>query len=91
MNKGELVEAVMNRLGGSRKGAEDAVDAVFDTITGSLKRGDQVALSGFGTFLVKDRAARMARNPRTGAAVHVAATKVPKFRAGKGLKDAVKQ
>ena len=89
MNKGELVEAVMNRLGGSKKGAENAVDAVFDVISDSLRRGDDVSLSGFGTFLVKKRAARMARNPRTGAAVHVAEKKVPRFRAGKGLKDAV--
>lgn len=90
MNKSDLADAVLNKIGGTKKAAEDAVDAVFDTITGSLKSGGEVSVAGFGTFVAKKRAAREARNPRTGEKVHVPATTVPKFRAGKGLKDAVK-
>ncbi|MEK7643401.1 MAG: HU family DNA-binding protein [Patescibacteria group bacterium] len=90
MNKGDLVESVFNKIGGTKKGAEEAVETVFDTITKALSKGDEVAVSGFGTFLVKKRQARTARNPRTGATVHVPATQVPKFRPGKGLKEAVK-
>lgn len=66
------------------------MDLVFDTITNTLKKGDEVSIAGFGIFTVKHRAARQARNPRTGAMVSVAAMKVPKFRAGKALKDIVK-
>lgn len=90
MNKGDLTEAVFNKIGGTKKAAEEAVDTVFDTITRTLAKGDEVAVSGFGTFLSKKRQARTARNPRTGATVQVPATQVPKFRAGKGLKEAVK-
>ena len=90
MNKADLAEAVMGKLGSTKKAAEDAVDTVFDTITSSLSKGTEVSVAGFGTFVVKDRAAREARNPRTGEKVRVPATKVPKFRPGKGLKDAVK-
>lgn len=90
MNKGDLIEAVFNKIGGTKKGSEEAVDTVFDTIVRSLSKGDEVAISGFGTFLTKKRQARTARNPRTGATVQVPATQVPKFRAGKGLKEAVK-
>ena len=90
MNKGDLVETVFNKLGGTKKAAEEAVETVFDTITKSLAKGDEVAISGFGTFLTKKRQARTARNPRTGASVDVPAMQVPKFRAGKGLKEAVK-
>lgn len=90
MNKSDLADAVLNKIGGTKKAAEDAVDAVFDTITGSLKSGGEVSVAGFGVFVAKKRAAREARNPRTGEKVHVPATTVPKFRAGKGLKDAVK-
>jgi len=90
MNKVDLAEAVMNKLGGTKKSAEDAVDTVFDTITSAMSKGNEVSVAGFGVFVVKDRAAREARNPRTGEKVKVPATKVPKFRAGKGLKDAVK-
>lgn len=90
MNKGDLVEAVFGKLGNTKKSAEDAVETVFETITKALARGDEVAISGFGTFLTKKRQARTARNPRTGATVQVAAMQVPKFRAGKGLKEAVK-
>lgn len=90
MNKADLAEAVFGKLGGTKKSAEDAVDTVFDTMTSALSKGDEVSVAGFGTFVVKNRAAREARNPRTGEKVHVPATKAPKFRAGKGLKDAVK-
>ncbi|OGZ44361.1 MAG: DNA-binding protein HU [Candidatus Ryanbacteria bacterium RIFCSPHIGHO2_01_FULL_45_22] len=90
MNKSDLADAVLNKIGGTKTAAQDAVDTVFDTIASSLKKGDEVSVAGFGTFLAKKRAAREARNPRTGEKVHVSATTVPKFRAGKGLKDAVK-
>lgn len=90
MNKSDLADAVLNKVGGTKKAADDAVDAVFDTIANALKTGGEVSVAGFGTFLAKKRAAREARNPRTGEKVHVPATTVPKFRAGKGLKDAVK-
>ena len=74
----------------SKKHAEEVVDFVFDSIADCLKKGEEVSISGFGTFVAKQRKARTARNPRTGAAVQVPAMKVPKFKAGKGLKDAVK-
>ena len=90
MNKSDLADAVLNKVGGTKKAAEDSVEAVFDAITGALKSGGEVSVAGFGTFVAKKRAAREARNPRTGEKVHVPATTVPKFRAGKGLKDAVK-
>ena len=74
----------------SKKHAEEVVDFVFDSIADCLKKGEEVSISGFGTFVSKQRKARTARNPRTGAAVQVPAMKVPKFKAGKGLKDAVR-
>lgn len=74
----------------SKKHAEEVVDFVFDTIIDSLKRGDEVLVAGFGSFVVKQRKARTARNPKTGEKVQVPAMKVPKFKAGKGLKDAVR-
>lgn len=90
MNKAAIVDAVHENLGGTKVSAEQAVDTVFDSITNALKSGDEVAVAGFGVFSAKMRAAREARNPRTGEAVQVPAMKVPKFRAGKALKDAVK-
>jgi len=89
MNKGELIEAVSGSSGLSRAEAAKAVDAVLGSITNTLAEGGSVALVGFGTFKVKARAARMGRNPRTGASIHIAASNVPGFKAGKGLKDAV--
>ena len=74
----------------SKKHAEEIVDFVFDSIADCLKKGEEVSIAGFGTFAAKQRKARTARNPRTGEAVQVPAMKVPKFKAGKGLKDAVK-
>jgi DNA-binding protein HU-beta len=90
MNKLAIVEAVHQKLGGTKVQAEQVVDLILDSIIGTLKKGGEVSLAGFGIFSVKTRAARTARNPRTGETVNVAATKVPKFRAAKALKDAVK-
>ena len=90
MNKMGLVDAVNEKIGGTKKQAEDAVDMVFDMITTTLGKGEEVAISGFGSFLVKRRAARMGVNPRTGEKIQIGATVTPKFRAGKALKMAVK-
>ncbi len=89
MNKGELTEAVAARAGLSRAEATKAVDAVLDSITRTLAKGGSVSLVGFGTFSVNARAARAGRNPRTGETIHIPASNVPRFKAGKGLKDAV--
>ncbi len=89
MNKSELIDAVSNRAGLAKADATRAVDAVFDTIGSALKGGDSVALVGFGAFGVKARAARTGRNPRTGEPLNIAASKMPVFKAGKALKDAV--
>jgi DNA-binding protein HU-beta len=90
MNKQGIVEAVNGILNTTKVQAEQIVDKVFDSIVASLKKGEEVSVAGLGIFSVKQRAARDARNPRTGETVKVAAMKVPKFRAAKGLKDAVK-
>lgn len=90
MNKMALVDAVHERIGGTKKMAEDAVDTVFETIMGALAKGEEMAVSGFGSFLVKRRAARMGVNPRSGEKIQIAETVTPKFRAGKALKAAVK-
>lgn len=90
MNKASIVENVHGQMQGSKAEAERMVDGIFDSIVNALKNGEEVSIAGFGIFSVKDRAARQARNPRTGEIVQVAATKVPKFRASKTLKDAVK-
>jgi DNA-binding protein HU-beta len=90
MNKASLVEKVHEVLGGTKVQAEQIVDKVFDSIVDSLKKGDEVSIAGFGIFSAKQRAARTARNPRTGESVSVPATNVPKFKAAKALKDAVK-
>jgi len=90
MNKQGLVEAVHAELGGTKAAAEKVVDMIIDSIVSTLKKGGEVSIAGLGIFSVKPRAARTARNPKTGEAVHVPATKVPKFRAAKALKDAVK-
>lgn len=95
MNKAQLAETVyeMHTQKGidvSKKHAEEVVDFVFDTIARTLKKGEEVAISGFGVFAVKRSAARTARNPRTGEVVQVAAANKPKFRAAKALKESVK-
>ena len=89
MNIAELIEAVSDAADLSKSDATKAVDSVIEAITNSLKNGDQVTLVGFGSFLVRDRAARTGRNPRTGEAIQISAAKVPGFKAGKALKDAV--
>jgi DNA-binding protein HU-beta len=90
MNKANVVEKVQATLGGTKADAERAVETVFDTITDAMKSGEQVSVAGFGIFEAKKRAARTARNPRTGESVQVPEMNVPKFRAAKALKDAVK-
>lgn len=90
MNKASLVDAVYEKIGGTKVQAEQAVDTVVDSIVASLKKSEEVSIAGLGIFSTKQRAARTARNPRTGAAIQVAAMKVPKFRAAKALKEAVK-
>lgn len=89
MNKNELVDAVAAATDMTKSDAVKAVDAVFESITRSLKKGGEVRLVGFGTFHVTKRAASTGRNPRTGEAIKIPASKLPKFKAGKGLKDAV--
>lgn len=89
MNKTELVAAVAAKAEISKKDAEAAVAATVDAITEALVEGDKVALVGFGTFAVKERAARTGKNPATGDAIEIPASKAPAFKAGKALKDAV--
>ncbi|MDQ1309236.1 MAG: DNA-binding protein HU-beta [Pseudomonadota bacterium] len=89
MNKNDLVDAVAERTGLAKSDAARAVEAVLGTVTETLQKGDQVALSGFGTFVVKARAARTGRNPRTGESIAIPASRVPAFKAGKALKDAL--
>ena len=89
MNKSELIDAIAESADLPKASAGRALDAMLDTITNTLKSGDQVVLVGFGTFSVKDRAARTGRNPQTGEPIQIAAAKIPGFKAGKALKDAV--
>ena len=90
MNKQAIIDAVHEKLGGTKVSAEQAVDTVVDSIVSTLKGGDEVSIAGLGIFSVKQRAARTARNPRTGEPIQVPAMRVPKFRAAKALKDAVR-
>lgn len=90
MNKAGIVDAVHAILGGTKVQAEQAVDKMVDSIIESLKKGEEVSIAGLGIFSVKQRQAREARNPRTGESIQVPAMKVPKFRAAKALKEAVK-
>ncbi|MEQ9022892.1 MAG: HU family DNA-binding protein [Pseudomonadales bacterium] len=89
MNKSELIDLIAESADISKAKAGAALDAVVSGITGALKKGDTVSLVGFGTFSVKSRAARTGRNPQTGATIQIAASKVPGFKAGKALKEAV--
>ena len=89
MNKNELVQAVADEANLSKADAARAVDAVLSAVGQALKQGDSVALVGFGTFLVRERAARTGRNPRSGEEIKFAAAKNPVFKAGKALKDAL--
>jgi len=89
MNKQELIGTVAETAGLTRSDASKAVESVFDAISGALTKGDEVRLVGFGTFSVSKRKASTGRNPRTGEPMSIAASSQPKFKAGKGLKDAV--
>jgi DNA-binding protein HU-beta len=89
MNKGELIDVVGNQTGLAKADATRAVDAVLDSITNALTAKDSVAIAGFGTFVVKTRAARNGRNPRTGDVIPIPASQVVNFKPGKALKDAV--
>lgn len=90
MNKTELINAVAEASGLTKKDAETAINAFTASVTDALKKGEKVQLVGFGTFEVRERAAKQGRNPRTGAAMEIPASKLPAFKAGKALKDAVK-
>jgi len=90
MNKAQLVDAIQEKLGGTKVQAEQVVDLIIDSVSSTLKKGEEVSIAGLGIFSAKQRAARTARNPRTGESINVAAMRVPKFRAAKALKDAVK-
>lgn len=89
MNKNELIESVAKKIGGTKADAARAIDATFDTISAQLKKGGEVRLVNFGTFLVANRKATTGRNPRTGQPIKIKASKQPKFRAGKVLKESV--
>lgn len=91
MNKAELVTSVATKSGLSKKDAEKAIDATIETVEEALGKGDKVTLVGFGTFEVRDRAARKGRNPQTGEEIEIAAARVPSFKAGKSLKDALEK
>ena len=90
MNKQALAEWVQTKIGGTKVQAEEVVDGLVDAIVSTLKKGEEVSIAGLGIFSTKLRKARQARNPRTGASISVPAMKVPKFRAAKALKEAVK-
>ena len=89
MTKQDLVAKMADAAGISKKAAEESLNAFVDNVKGALKKGDSVTLVGFGTFGVSNRQARTGRNPQTGATIQIPARKVPTFKAGKGLKDAV--
>lgn len=90
MNKSELIDAIAKASGLTKKDSQAALDAFIEVVTNALKKGKKVAITGFGSWEVKERKARKGRNPRTGKTMKIPACNVPKFRAGKGLKDAVK-
>jgi len=89
VNKSELIEAIAASADIPKAAAARALDAMVDTVTDSLKKGESVSMVGFGTFQVKERAARTGRNPQTGEPIEISAAKVPSFKAGKALKDSV--
>ena len=90
MNKSELIESVAKKAGLTKDAAAKAINAYTETVVETLKAGDKLMLAGFGTYEIKERAARVTHNPRTGEAISIPATKVPVFKAGKTLKDSVK-
>jgi DNA-binding protein HU-beta len=89
MNKSELIDAIADSSGLTKADAGRALDGLIDAITSTLKKGDSISLIGFGTFSVKERAERQGRNPQTGEPITISAAKIPSFKAGKALKDAV--
>lgn len=89
MNKSQLIDVIATEADISKAAAGRALDSFLDAVTGALVEDDSVALVGFGTFSVRERAARTGRNPQTGEAIEIAAAKIPTFKAGKALKDAV--
>jgi DNA-binding protein HU-beta len=89
MNKSELTDAVANAADLPKASAARAVDAMIDAVAAALKDGDQISIVGFGTFMVRERGARSGRNPRTGETIDIKASKIPWFRPGKALKDAI--
>ncbi len=89
MNKSELIDAMAAKSGMKKTECTAALDAFIEAVSGALKQGDQVTLVGFGTFLVREREARTGRNPRSGETIEISASRLPSFKAGKGLKDAV--
>lgn len=90
VNKGELIDAVAGKTDMSKKDVTAVIEATLDKVTEELRKGNKVTLTGFGIFKTSKRAARQGRNPQTGATIQIAAATVPKFSAGKGLKDAVR-
>lgn len=88
-NKTDLIDALAGKLGISKREAEQGMDAAFSFITETLKKGEKLTISGFGAFDVSARAARTGRNPKTGESIQIPASKTPRFKAGKGLKDAI--
>ncbi|MFZ5432620.1 MAG: HU family DNA-binding protein [Calditrichota bacterium] len=90
MNKAELVTAVAAKTGMTKRSAEETLDAVLDTITDAVRDGDKVAVTGFGTFLLTERAARIGRNPKTGEEIQIAARKLPRFIPGKKFREMAK-
>lgn len=90
-NKADLIDGVVSKTGLDKKDAASAVDSLFEVVTETLAEGERVQVIGFGSFEVRDRAARKGRNPQTGEEIQIPATRVPAFKAGKGLKDAVKE
>jgi DNA-binding protein HU-beta len=91
MNKSELIEAIANGSGVTKATASKVLDMFMETVTDSLKKGDQVVLPGFGSFSTGNRSARTGRNPQTGATIQIKASRVAKFKAGKSLKEAVQK
>ena len=89
MNKAELISAVAEKTGLSKKDSEKAINATFDTITVAMEAGEKVQLVGFGAFDIKERASRIGRNPKTKEEIEIPASRVPVFKAGKALKDAI--
>ncbi len=90
MTKDQIIEAVANKTGLSKKQTDEVLESVLDNITKALQKGDKVAFTGFGAFVISNRKARQGVNPKTGAKIQIPAMKVPKFRAGKALKEAVR-